>query len=382
MYKNSFIVLLLIFLFSCSRDSETNFSKQTESETPIPIPIGIKIYKGDYSLKIQWDTIKSSNIKGFRLYRDTIPNPIKQRIELKNICSFTDKLLLLNKKYYYKVTAIDLKGNETVKSLEVSDTPQEPISILSPLNGEIGGLHYAFWEFTKPTFTKISHQFTIYNEAKNQDGSLNGDGLYYQFYQGVINDDIGFYYGIQTSVFNPDGSIPKKGIIFSRWGTRDVQNYKIAPGGFGQSAGYEGDFIGVRIYYEWGIGRYNIELKLESTDAIGDWYSLFITKLSSNDTKYVGSIRFEKGIKSQGIKTGGITWSELYYKNNPQTPLPNWHVSIDQVLADNLEPKGVSIDYNFNKFVGFTNIFTSNNKDVHFLMGSKVKRVNQKGKLW
>lgn len=382
MNKNYLFTILLMFIISCSKDSEVIPNKHIALEVPISIPIGVKISSGDYSLKIQWDTIKSSNIRGYRIYRDTVSNPIKLRVELKNICSFTDKLLLINKKYYYRVTTIDLKGIETEKSLEVSAIPQEPINSLIPINGEIGGIHYAFWEFIKPTFSKISHQFTIYDEPRNQDGTLNGDGLYYQFYQGMINDDIGFYYGIQTSVYNPNKGISNKGIIFSRWGTRDIKNYKIAPDGFGESAGYEGDFISVRINYDWGVGTYNIELKNESTDSIGDWYGLYITKLSSGESTYVGSVRFEKGLKSQGIKTGGITWTELYFKKDPQTPLPNWHVSIDKVLADNIEPKSVFIDYSSNKFVGFTNIFTSNNRDVHFLMGPKVKRVNSRGNLW
>lgn len=382
MIKISSFIVLFIVLVSCSNDSEIISTEVSQINLPISTPSGIRITRGDYSLRIQWDTIKSSDIKGYIIYRDTVSNPIKKYVELKNICSFNDKLLLLNKRYYYRISALDSKGKETEKSIEVNEIPQEPINKSTPINGEIGGLNYAFWDFPRTTFTKISHQFTIYNEPTNQDGSPNEDGLYYQFYQGVINDDIGFYYGIQTYVYNPNGNLPKRGIIFSRWGTRDVQNYKTAPGGFGQSAGYEGNFIGVRLNYEWGKGTYNIELKLESTDSIGDWYGLYITKISSQKTTYAGSIRFEKGVKSQGIKNGGITWTELYFKKNQLTPLPKWHVSIDKILADDTEPKSVYIDYNSDKFVSFTNIFTSNNKDVHFLMGPKVLKVNPKGKLW
>ena len=32
-------------------------------------------------------------------------------------------------------------------------------------------------------------------------------------------------------------------MIFSRWKTRDIANYSLADNGWGQSAGYEGDFI-------------------------------------------------------------------------------------------------------------------------------------------
>ena len=38
-----------------------------------------------------------------------------------------------------------------------------------PINGEIGGIDYAYWNFGTPVFTKIAHTFTIYNEPKNED---------------------------------------------------------------------------------------------------------------------------------------------------------------------------------------------------------------------
>lgn len=371
-----YILISTIIIFSCKKDNIEAISNVSLT------PINLKISSGDYNLKIQWDTIKSTSIKSYRIYRDTISDPSKLLAEIYPNCFFVDKLIIPNKKYYYRVTSINSLGVESDKSIETNGTTEESINNSTPLNGEIGGLNYAFWNFPKKTFTKLSHEFTIHKNPTNADGSINEDGLYYQFYQGQLNDDIGFYYGIQNFVYNPNGGIPQKGIIFSRWGTRDINNYKLAPSGFGQSAGYEGDFIGVRLNYEWTIGTYIIELKLDNSDTIGDWYGLYITKKSTNETTYVGSIRFEKGLKSNGIKTGGITWTELYFKKNMQTPLPNWHISVDKILADELPPSSVTIDYNPNKFVGFTNIFTTNYKDIHFLMGPKIKKVNLSGKVW
>jgi hypothetical protein len=372
-----FLIFLALTLFlSCKKESE-------ELNIPLSlVPQNVTISKGEYNLKIQWDSLKSSEIKQYKIYRDTIPYPTKLLLETKGKCSFTDKLIIPNKTYYYRVSSITSSNVESDKSAEISAKADESINTSKPINGEIGGLNYAYWTFPKKTFTKILHEFTIHRNPTNQDGSISEDGLYYQFYQGQMNDDIGFYYGIQNYVYNPNGGPAKKGIIFSRWGTRDIQNYKIAPGGFGQSAGYEGDFIGIRLNYDWTIGTYIIELKLDNSDAIGDWYGLYITKKSSKETTYCGSIRFEKGIKSQGIKTGGITWTELYFKKNKATPLPNWHISVDQVLADNEAPTSVYIDYSSDRFVGFTNIFTTNYKDIHFLMGPKIKKINSAGKYW
>jgi hypothetical protein len=346
------------------------------------IPSGLRSTQLEYAIKLNWDTLKIPTIGGYLLYKGK--NNVYNNLPIKvdNLGSYLDKEVSVDVIYNYKLSAIDNNNFETDKSVAISSTPIEPVNNDLPKNNEIGGIHYAYINLYKPTVTKISHQFTIYDEPRNIDGSLNSDGLYYQFYQGLMNDNIGFYYGIQTSVFNPDGTPPKKGLIFSRWGTRDISNYKLANGGFGQSAGYEGDFIGVRIYYDWKPGTYEIELKLESSDTIGDWYGLHIRSMNVNEFTYVGSIRFEKGINSKGIKSGGITWTELYYKGKINTPMPRWHVSVDKILADNQEPRSIYIDYNKDRFVGFYNIYSTDKSNFHFLMGPKVKKINNSGIIW
>jgi hypothetical protein len=300
------------------------------------------------------------------------------------------------KKYFTYIVCLLLFGCSKKNDLQIvvsppiNSTPQPtpivpptPKNINAPVNGEIGGINYAFWNFNNPTFNKIVHTFTIYNEPKNIDSLTNdglyyhNDGLYYQFYQGTLNDTIGFYYGIQTNILGN-----AKGIIFSRWNTRDTLNYKLANNGWGVSSGNEGDYIGVRIQYEWGVGTYSIELRKDSATIKGDWYGLWITNNSNKKSTYCGSMRFETSSKSSGIKDGGITWTELYYKANINTPLPTWHVSVDEVLADNKPPLHVLVDYNKNKFVGFSNIYTTNKKDVHFSMGPGVVTITPTGILW
>jgi hypothetical protein len=384
--RKIYTLFLCYLILGCSKSemqNSTSVPSKPVTSTPVApaSPTGIKSTPEFYSISLSWDNPNNQNIKTCKIYRDTTTNPNKLYKEIPFTTQYKDELVSLKNKYYYKISFYDINNLESNLSAEVNGIAQEPVNTNKPLIGEIGGIDYAFWNFNTPVFTKISHSFTIHNEPTNADGTINKDGLYYQFYQGIINDTIGFYYGIQTSVWNPNG-INKKGIIFSRWKTRDVLNYKIANGGWGQSAGYEGDFIGVRINYEWGIGTYTIELKKDSSDNKGDWYGLWITNISNKQNTYCGSIRFETSSKSSGIKSSGITWSELYYKADKNTTLPNWHVSVDEVFADNKAPISVTSDYNKNTFVGFSNIFTTNNKDVHFLMGPKVLTYKPAGKLW
>ena len=365
-------VLLLFLSLLTGCEKEENYIPE------LTAPLGFKLIEAEYSIKLQWEYNPDKRIEKMQIYKGYN----KENLELFGVITqpvngeFTDKSAGIRREIFYKVNFILTDGTETPFTEVLSKTPIEPINTETPKNGEIGGIHYAYWRFNSKTFERIRHKFTIYEEPSNQ------DGLYYQFYQGLLNDTIGFYYGIQTHVTHPGGN-HKKGLIFSRWGTRDKNNYQTAPDGWGESAGYEGDFIGVRKNYEWTIGEYETDLKKDSTDIVGDWYSLQIRKLPNGKPEYIGSIRFEKSNRSSGIKTDGITWSELYWKRDQNTPMPDWHVSIDEVIANNNEkPSQVYITYNPNRFVGFANIFTTNNKDVHFIMGPKVKKYHKEGNLW
>ena len=74
--------------------------------------------------------------------------------------------------------------------------------------------------------------------------------------------------------------------------------------------------------------------------------------------------------------------AEAYYKADKNTPLPNWHVSVDEVLADNKAPISVTSEYNQNTFIGFSTIYTTNNKEVHFLTSTKEITNKPAGKIW
>lgn len=133
-----------------------------------------------------------------------------------------------------------------------------------PPLGEIGGLHYVWWDFGTDNFESLRIYVTIYNEPDND------DGLYFQMYQGRIND-VGFYFGLQTRLSNPNTGVTAKGLIFSRWETRDLSNVRPAEGGWSQSAGYEGDFVGIRKHYEWTNHSYQLKIAYVESDEVGDY---------------------------------------------------------------------------------------------------------------
>ena len=107
-------------------------------------------------------------------------------------------------------------------------------------------------------FEELVIEFTIQNDVEPLGG---GNGLYLMLAYSNISG-VYFYFGLQTDMKDPETSLSRgKGLIFSRWSTRDLANARYAQeDGWTESSGHEGDFIGVRRSYVWGAGDYRVRL--------------------------------------------------------------------------------------------------------------------------
>jgi len=232
--------------------------------------------------------------------------------------------------------------------------------------GETGFLGSVWWNFGVNYFKSLYANITIYAEPSNN------DGLYFQMYQGKINNVV-FYFGLQTKISNPNTGTKDKGLIFSRWDTRDLSNVKTVEGGWSESAGYEGDFVSIRKHYEWATHSYKFKIAYIESDDVGDWYGVWIYDLNNSTEDFLGSIRFPSTEPSKsGIANGGGTWIELYSKEIKQTPIPSWHVSIDGIYANEsmISPKSATSAYSD---ITHSDIYYDYlTKKIHFLMGPEV----------
>jgi hypothetical protein len=269
----------------------------------------------------------------------------------------------LDKRGMAKTTAIIIA---VVVMVAVEVGYSKPLGLKIP-----SGLHYVYWNFGTSNFKAIVINVTIYNEPDTH------DGLYFQMYQGRING-VGFYFGLQTDVYKPGVGGTGKGLIFSRWETRDLSNVRTVEGGWSQSAGYEGNFVGIRKNYGWTTHSYKLKIAYIETDDVGDWYGVWITDLNNKTEDYLGAIRFPKASsrKTVGIENGGITWTEIYYKASWETPIPNWHVSIDKIYAVKFDgkivyPKSATFAYSQ---IPQTDIYYDKAGRIHFIMGPAVHR--------
>ncbi len=239
------------------------------------------------------------------------------------------------------------------------------------------GLTYVWWRFGVPEFDDLQIDFTIHNDLSTK------PGIYLQLYQGKIGD-VGFYFGFQTDVYDP--ALWKgrgKGIVFSRWKTRDLSDARPISGGWVQSSGHEGDFIGIRRKYDWTSHKYRFRLTRIEDDERGTWYGLFILDRDRGREDYVGSLRFpESSGKRPLIKDGGGSWTEVYSGAGRPDDIPSWHVSIEGCYAERRKVRARQAVSDYSKVPNTDVFFDEKTRNVHMKMGRGVKRAHTKGRLF
>ncbi|MBN2310141.1 MAG: hypothetical protein JXR94_14295 [Candidatus Hydrogenedentes bacterium] len=238
------------------------------------------------------------------------------------------------------------------------------------------GLTYVWWRFDKPEFEDLQIDFEILGEIPQK------PGLYLQFYQGEIGD-IGFYFGLQTDVYDPDRGWRGKGILFSRWGTRDLANVRSVSSGWVQSSGHEGDFVGIRRNYAWTDHRYRFHLARVDEDGEGVWYGLFLLDYDTGSEDYAGAIRFPKREnRSPKVRDGGGTWIEVYSAAGGPDDLPYVHLSISGAYADHRRTPARRAVSNYSNVENTDVFYDSESKRIHMLFGKGVTRKHEAGRLF
>jgi len=199
------------------------------------------------------------------------------------------------------------------------------------------------------TFQELEMDFTIHNDV----GDFSDDhGLYLMLCYGYIGD-VGFYFGLQTDVNDPVAGGRGKGLIFSRWQTRDLANARIADAeeGWTESSGHEGNFIGVRRSYPWSAQEYRVRMAPDGTDAEGTWFGVWITDKASGTTTWIGSLKFPYSNSEAVIHSPVYTTLEIYGSPTIRpSDIPEWRVSFSKLTGDEVEP--VRFESGYSMFTG------------------------------
>ena len=192
-----------------------------------------------------------------------------------------------------------------------------------------------YWDWDERTgFRELVVDLTIHNDL---DTFFGEHGIYLMVVQGRISERT-FYFGFQTDVADPVTWRSRgKGVIFNRWGTRDLANVRLAEDGYSQSSGHEGNFVGTRRGYDWGAGAYRLRLAPEGADSDGEWFGLSVTELASGATTWIGALKFpypDRGLRAT-INPHSYSTIEIYGSRPIRSiDIPEFSVSIEPPKGD------------------------------------------------
>ncbi len=190
---------------------------------------------------------------------------------------------------------------------------------------------YIWWEW-KPDqtyFREMVTEFTIHNDVGD---FSDRHGLHLILGQSSISD-VRFYFGVQT-----DATRRGKGLIFSRWKTRDLANARYSEeDGWTESSGHGEDFIGVRRSYDWSAGNYRVRIAPDGLTSDGEWFGLWITDLDAGQTTWIGSLKFPLQEAEARIKPTSYSGIEIYgVAQIRPIDIPQWQVSVKRPQGDNV----------------------------------------------
>ncbi len=214
---------------------------------------------------------------------------------------------------------------------------------------------YIWWEWIQAQdakgnrldeFEELVIEFTLHNDVAPLGGN---NGLYLMLAYSTISS-VRFYFGLQTDVYAPEPPHWRgKGLIFSRWETRDLANARYAAeDGWTQSSGHEGDFIGVRRSYAWGAGDYRVRLAPDETepkDSDGVWFGLWITDMSTDVTTWIGSLKFPLQDGKAVIQAPVYSTMEIYGQRIRPIDIPTWRVSLKRPVGDGVKSSWGHTEY-------------------------------------
>lgn len=219
--------------------------------------------------------------------------------------------------------------------------------------------------------TDLSDGFHINARFRDVDGEFPEDQEYY--FQLAYGQILGanFYFGFQTDLLE-GGQSRGRGVIFSRWGSQSADDIQTADGGFSEIGSHEGEFIGVRLPYDWDAGAYTAFLEKEENN----WYSLTVRSYHGTDhtDTYIGSLRFPASGET-GTSIRNVL--EVYGDSTPMkvTELPAWVIAVHAPIIANGGPRPVSLTVDYSRATGTDRVTLSqNNPRLRFQIGPEVLR--------
>jgi hypothetical protein len=156
----------------------------------------------------------------------------------------------------------------------------------------------------------------------------------------------------------------------------------VSDGGWIESAGYEGDFVGIRYPYSWGKGTYTVHLVMRETDEVGTWYEMHIYDHGKSEWTKIGRLRFP-GVKEglPFIKDGGGSWCEVYGGTMSSKDIAAFHLSYGGVYTCGRTIGAKEVRFSYGETAPNSDIsIDPDGSRIHVLYGGETIRRTPAGK--
>ena len=358
---------------------------------PPPAPQNLEAAVENGTVALNWQAPENGSVTGYRILRSVNDgNLIEVYVENTHGTgtTYSDVAVEANVSYFYRVRAI---GTDGLSELSNYASVRLPLAAPDPVVSEPDPALYVplkvpvhmasidwLWDSNEHV-NEFTMDFTIHNDVGSFSPETNG--LYLMLGHARLRGT-GFYFGLQTDVYGSRWPY-EKGIIFSRWGTRDLANAKVADGGWSQSSGHEGDFIGVRLPYDWSAGDYRVRLALEDGGAGEEgWYGVWITDLSTGITTWGGSLKFPLPDEPPA-RVNMYSTMEIYGQRLRPVDIPEWHVSLKRPSINGVSaPSGRILYDGVGREVPNSDASYDDAEDeIHFRAGGFTNRTTPPGRI-
>ncbi len=208
-------------------------------------------------------------------------------------------------------------------------------------------------------FDEISVTVTIHNNIEYR----RDNGLYLIGCTAFTIGDNDSYFGLQTKATTGPShnySTIGKGAIFSGWNMPTLDGVRGPAVHYVEAGDYEGNFISVRIPYDWEAWEYTMRIATEESDDLGRWFGYYV-----NDT-WVGSLRFPPDAK---IRPWCATPIEVYGVDVRPSEIPYWKVSMLPPVGDGIAADLIKTRYPDNVDSLINTLITVDGDRVTFEVG-------------
>jgi len=237
----------------------------------------------------------------------------------------------------------------------------------------IGGMTYVNWDFGLDRLVDLSIDVTFHSKP------LPPASCYLQLYDGGIGS-VGQYFGFQY-IWEKTGKL-KQQFIWSRWKTRDKGDAWVANGGWIESAGYEGDFVGIRYPVVFDAeSTFTVHVQMRETDAKGTWYELRIFDHQKQQWTKVGRLRFppDNG-KLPFINNGGGSWTEAFAGVKYSSDVAKYHLSYGGIYTCGRTVAARSVTIFYSDKIPNTDVsIEPEGRSIHIVYGGKTLRRTKAG---